>query len=99
VPKAVVASWDPHGLHRKALGVALVLSGAGMGVAAYLLSLHVAIAANSKRGLCTSTDTISCDTVLASPYAEIAGIPVALIGLVGFAALFGLAAACFFMPT
>jgi uncharacterized membrane protein len=78
--------------------VALILSGSGIGVAAYLLSLHAAIAANPKRGLCTFTDTISCDTVLASPYAEIAGIPVALIGLVGFAALFGLATACLFMP-
>jgi len=61
-------------------------------VAAYLVTLHAAIAGNPKRGLCTFTDTISCDKVLASPYAEIAGIPVALIGFGGFALLFGLTA-------
>jgi uncharacterized membrane protein len=61
-------------------------------VAAYLLALHAAIAGNPNGGLCTFTVTISCDKVLASPYAEIAGVPVALIGLGGFALLFGLAA-------
>lgn len=96
--KGFVASKLPHRLDRRALSVALILSGSGIGVTAYLLSLHVAIAGNPRRGLCTFTDTVSCDKVLASPYAEIAGIPVALIGLVGFTALFGLAAACFWMP-
>jgi uncharacterized membrane protein len=76
----------------------LVLSGLGMGVAYYLVTLHTAIAGNPRRGLCTFTDTISCDAVLASPYAEIAGVPVALIGVLGFAALFGLAAVCLFIP-
>jgi len=61
-------------------------------VAAYLLKLHAAIAGNPRRGLCTFNDTLSCDKVLASSYAEIAGIPVALMGLLGFGLLFGLAA-------
>jgi uncharacterized membrane protein len=61
-------------------------------VAAYLLKLHARIAGNPNRGLCTFTDTLSCDKVLASRYAEIAGIPVALVGLLGFGLLFGLAA-------
>jgi uncharacterized membrane protein len=60
-------------------------------VAAYLLWLHAAIAGNPRRGLCTFNDTLSCDAVLASPYAEIAGQPVALLGLAGFAVLLGLA--------
>lgn len=98
MPKAFVVSRRPHGVDRRALGMALIFSASGIGVAAYLLSLHAAIAGNPKQGLCTFTDTISCDKVLASPYADIAGIPLALIGLVGFAALFGLAAACFFVP-
>jgi uncharacterized membrane protein len=33
------------------------------------------------------TDMLSCDRVLASPYAEIGGVPVALIGLAGFGGL------------
>ncbi|MFI5342234.1 MAG: vitamin K epoxide reductase family protein [Candidatus Methylomirabilales bacterium] len=69
----------------------MLLSGAGVGVAAHLLTLHAAIAGNPHRGLCTFNDMLSCDAVLASPYAEIAGVPVALLGLVGFAFLSGLA--------
>jgi uncharacterized membrane protein len=84
--------------NRTAFWLVLVLSGLGMGVAYYLFTLHTAIAGNPRRGLCTFTDTISCDAVLASPYAEIAGVPVALIGMAGFAGLFGLAAICLFMP-
>ena len=84
--------------NRTAFWMVLVLSGLGMGVAYYLFTLHTAIAGNPRRGLCTFTDTISCDAVLASPYAEIAGLPVALIGVAGFAGLFGLAAICLFMP-
>ena len=98
MPKAFVVSRRPHGVDRRALGMALIFSASGIGVAAYVLALHAANAGNPKQGLCTFTDTISCDKVLSSPYADIAGIPVALIGLVGFAALFGLAAACLFVP-
>jgi uncharacterized membrane protein len=77
---------------RGALWAIMAFSLGGGIVAGYLVKLHAAIAGNPKRGLCTFTDTVSCDKVLASPYAEIAGIPVALIGLGGFALLFGLAA-------
>lgn len=77
---------------RTALWAAVVLSLYGAGVAGYLVWLHEKIAGNPKRGLCTFTDTLSCDKVLASPYAEIGGIPIALMGLLGFAVLFGLAA-------
>ena len=84
--------------NRRALWLVLLFSGAGMAVASYLVTLHAAIAKNPHRGLCTFTDTISCDAVLASPYAEIAGVPVALIGVAGFAALFSLAIVCLFIP-
>jgi uncharacterized membrane protein len=77
---------------RWALRVALALSLGGAGVASYLVYLHERIAGNPKRGLCTFTDTISCDVVLASPYAAFGPIPVALIGLLGFAVLAALAA-------
>lgn len=83
---------------RRALALTVLLSGAGVGVASYLLTLHAAIAGNPRRGLCTFNDTLSCDAVLASPYAEIAGLPVALLGLVGFAFLLGLAAWRLWIP-
>jgi len=62
-------------------------SSGGILVAGYLLHLHARIAGNPRRGLCTFTELLSCDRVLASPYAEIGGIPVALIGLAGFGGL------------
>jgi uncharacterized membrane protein len=77
---------------RLAMGSVLLFSLAGSLVATYLLKLHAAIAGNPGRGLCTFNDTLSCDKVLASSYAELWGIPVALIGLLGFLLLFGLAA-------
>jgi uncharacterized membrane protein len=87
-----------HSTERRALTLAVLLSGAGIGVAAYLLRLHLAIAGDPHRGFCTFTYTLSCDAVLASPYAEIVGLPVALLGLVGFAVLCGLAAWRLWMP-
>lgn len=92
VPK--VSPVTPSGLcavERWAMVGVLVCTAAGAGVAGYLVSLHVRIAGSATRGLCTFTDTISCDKVLASPYAAFGPIPVALIGLAGFALLFGMA--------
>jgi uncharacterized membrane protein len=40
-----------------------------------------------------------CDAVLSSPYAKIFGIPVALVGLLGFVLVFAFAALRFFYPT
>jgi uncharacterized membrane protein len=77
---------------RLAIRFVLLSSLAGSLLAAYLLKLHAAIGGNPRRELCTFNDTLSCDTVLASEYAEIAEVPVALIGLLGFSLLFGLAA-------
>ena len=88
---ARVSAVELSATERWALRLALALSLGGVGVAAYLVTLHAAIAGNPKRGLCTFTDTISCDKVLASPYAAIGPIPVALLGLAGFALLFAMA--------
>jgi len=82
---------DLSATERWALRLAVALSLGGVGVAGYLVHLHGLIAGNPKRGLCTFTDTISCDAVLASPYAAFGPIPVALIGLLGFAVLAALA--------
>ena len=76
---------------RQALFALLGSTLAGMGVAGYLVFLHQQIAGSPNRGLCTFTETITCDKVLASPYAAIGPIPIALIGLGGFALLFGMA--------
>ena len=54
--------------------ISLVLALAGTGVAAYLTSVHY----DEKLLLCGVGD---CETVQQSKYAEIAGIPIALLGL------------------
>ena len=82
----------PSSRERIALWMVLLFTLGGGAVAGYLVWLHAKIAGNPRKGLCTFTGTISCDKVLASPYAEIAGIPLGVIGFVGFALLFGLAA-------
>jgi uncharacterized membrane protein len=61
-----------------------LLSLAGVGVSAYLTWAHVAnqsVACGQSQG---------CDIVQQSVYSEIAGIPIALFGLLAYAALLGL---------
>jgi uncharacterized membrane protein len=54
--------------------------------ASYLAESILKIGGNPQWGLCTFTDTLSCDRVLASEYAEIAGIPVAPTAACGYSA-------------
>jgi uncharacterized membrane protein len=56
----------------------------GVAIAAYLTYVHYAHTAP----ICT---TGGCETVQKSKYAELAGAPVALLGLVTYVALFGIA--------
>jgi uncharacterized membrane protein len=56
----------------------------GAGIAAYLTYVHYAHTAP----VCT---TGGCETVQKSKYAELAGVPVALLGLVAYIVLFALA--------
>ena len=67
---------------RKTLLAILALAVAGIAIAAYLLWSYY-----SPTGICSSF----CDTVLESPYAVLLGVPIGLIGLVGFAILLALA--------
>lgn len=57
---------------------------AGLGVAGYLTYVHYA----GIKPICTAGG--SCEKVQTSVYSEFAGIPVALIGLLGYAAILGL---------
>lgn len=63
----------------------------------YLLSLHYApVQINDVTGLCTIGDNISCFEVNKSVYSQIFGIPISLLGLLYFVAVF---IACFFKPS
>lgn len=61
-----------------------VLALSGAGIAAYLAYAHY-------RGVAPVCTTGGCEEVQTSEYAEIVGIPVAVIGLAGYLALFATA--------
>jgi uncharacterized membrane protein len=67
---------------RGAIAAACVV---GIGIAAYLTYVHYAHTAP----ICTSG---GCETVQKSKYAELAGVPVALLGLVAYVVLLALTA-------
>ena len=62
-----------------------VLSLAGMGVSAVSLQRHYA---KSSSDFCDLSQNFNCDIVNRSEYSEIQGIPVAAMGVAGYAALF-----------
>lgn len=66
-------------LRLTALGVATV----GVGIAAYLTYVHYA----GIKPVCTAGE--SCTKVQTSVYSELAGVPVALIGLIGYVVIIG----------
>jgi uncharacterized membrane protein len=68
----------PQGLRLAILALAIV----GLAIAAYLTSVHYAHAAP----ICTSG---GCEKVQHSSYAKLAGVPVALLGLVGYVLMIG----------
>jgi len=68
-------------------GVA-VLAVCGIAISTVSLQRHYA---RSKTAYCDIGETFSCDIVNRSAYSRILGIPVALIGMLGYAALAGLA--------
>ena len=68
----------------RALRIAMiVLAVIGLGVAAYLTYVHYA----GVKPACTAGE--SCTKVQTSVYSKLAGVPVALIGLLGYVAILG----------
>ena len=80
---SVTSLWTTH---RIAL-LQIVLSAAGVAVAVILTSFHYSPATTA--ALCTGAG--GCETVNTSPYATIAGIPVALLGMAAYVAIGALA--------
>jgi uncharacterized membrane protein len=70
-----------------AQAVILGLCAVGIVDSAYLTSVHL----EATPLVCTSTGLIDCRGVLHSSYASVAGIPVAVLGLVWFVVMAGLA--------
>jgi uncharacterized membrane protein len=70
-------------MQKKLLAI-LILALAGIGVSAYALHLHYTVDPSS---FCNFNDTLNCDVVNKSWASEIAGVPVALVGIVGYSLL------------
>ena len=64
-----------------------ILALAGILVSSVALHNHYA---KSKSSFCDFGESFNCDVVNRSQYSVVVGIPVALIGILGYAALFGL---------
>ncbi len=69
---------------RKKLIATFILALAGIVVSAYALKLHYTVDPSS---FCNFNDTLNCDVVNKSWASEIAGVPVALVGIIGYGLL------------
>ncbi len=76
------------GWTRRLLTLVAILAVCGIVVSSSSLQHHYA---KSKTAFCDIGETFNCDIVNRSAYSSILGIPVALIGMLGYAALAGLA--------
>jgi len=75
-------------LMQRLMSVVAILAVCGIVVSSLSLQHHYA---TSKTAYCEIGETFNCDIVNRSEYSSIFGIPVALIGMLGYAALAGLA--------
>jgi len=76
-------------MERKLLRVIAFFAVVGMALSTYSLLHHGSFVSGA---LCTFNATFNCDIVNRGPYSEIGGVPVALMGLLGYG--FMLIAAC-----
>ena len=76
------------GLTRRLTSLVAILAVCGIAVSSVSLQHHYA---TSKTAYCDIGEAFNCDIVNRSEYSSIFGIPVALIGMLGYAALAGLA--------
>ncbi len=73
---------------RRLMAIITVLAVCGIVVSSVSLARHYA---KSKTEFCDIAETFNCDIVNRSEYSSIFGMPVALIGVLGYAAVTGLA--------
>jgi vitamin-K-epoxide reductase (warfarin-sensitive) len=76
------------GLTKRLMSVVAIVAVCGIVVSSVSLQHHFA---TSKTAYCDIGETFNCDIVNRSEYSVIFGIPVALIGMLGYAALAGMA--------
>ena len=72
------------GVSRAVVYSTFALSLVGLGIATYLTFTHFE---GNKFLACSTTGLFNCDTVTSSPQSYVFGVPVALVGLVGYVVL------------
>ncbi len=88
-----VRTSRPKTAFRPALGVAIVLSLVAVGLSGYLWVFSVRLHASGVIGplpICPETDLISCGEVLASPWSQWLGLPLAAAGTINYVLLLAL---------
>ncbi len=75
-------------LTQRLMSMVSILAICGIAVSSVSLQHHYA---TSKTAYCDIGETFNCDIVNRSEYSSVFGVPVALIGMLGYAALAGLA--------
>jgi vitamin-K-epoxide reductase (warfarin-sensitive) len=78
------------GLTQRLMSAVAILAVCGIVISSVSLQHHYA---TSKTAYCDIGETFNCDIVNRSEYSSVFGIPVALIGMLGYGALAGLATA------
>jgi vitamin-K-epoxide reductase (warfarin-sensitive) len=86
--RAAMTGLTKTGLMNRLMSLVAILAVCGIAVSSLSLQHHYA---TSRTAYCEIGTTFSCDIVNRSEYSSILGIPVALIGMLGYAALAGLA--------
>lgn len=76
------------GLTQRLMSAVAILAVCGIVISSVSLQHHYA---TSKTAYCDIGETFNCDIVNRSEYSSVFGIPVALVGMLGYAALAGLA--------
>ena len=75
-------------LHRRLMVVVAVLALAGVAVSSFSLYHHFS---RSKTSFCDIGESFNCDLVNRSVYSTVLGVPAALIGILGYLLILGLA--------
>ena len=75
-------------LHRRLMVVVAVIALAGVAVSSFSLYHHFS---KSKTLFCDIGESFNCDLVNRSVYSTVLGVPVALIGILGYLLILGLA--------
>jgi len=75
-------------LRQRLMSMVAILAICGIAVSSVSLQHHYA---TSKTAYCDIGETFNCDIVNRSEYSSVFGVPVALIGMLGYATLAGLA--------